>query len=285
MEVLLGGISSVLYGFADFLGGEAAKRAPAAAVVLWAGVLSFPLILIAALLVGGEARVSDYVLGAVAGMSGAVGLVSLFAGLGRGQAAAVAPTAAAVAAIVPVVVAVISGERPSLVAWAGVVVAVPAIVLSAWVADPGQSLRGSVGYGLAAGLGFGGFTAIIGLTGAGSNLLPLITSRASTMLAVLALAGLGVWRLVGFGSSPRLLVAGNAVLDVAQRAAREDGDAVIGLLAAEHRLVAGGLDFPDREVLVFGLGFLQAGHVGLRGGEPVEQVRQAHPQRVDVPGR
>ena len=64
------------------------------------------------------------------------------------------------------------------------------------------------------GLGFGGFTAIIGLTGAGSNLLPLITSRASTMLAVLALAGLGVWRLVGFGSSPRLLVAGNAVLDV-----------------------------------------------------------------------
>lgn len=214
MEVLLGGISSVLYGFADFLGGEAAKRAPAAAVVLWAGVLSFPLILIAALLVGGEARVSDYVLGAVAGMSGAVGLVSLFAGLGRGQAAAVAPTAAAVAAIVPVVVAVISGERPSLVAWAGVVVAVPAIVLSAWVADPGQSLRGSVGYGLAAGLGFGGFTAIIGLTGAGSNLLPLITSRASTMLAVLALAGLGVWRLVGFGSSPRLLVAGNAVLDV-----------------------------------------------------------------------
>jgi drug/metabolite transporter (DMT)-like permease len=214
VEVLLGGISSVLYGFADFLGGEAAKRAPAAAVVLWAGVLSFPLILIAALLVGGEARVSDYVLGAVAGMSGAVGLVSLFAGLGRGQAAAVAPTAAAVAAIVPVVVAVISGERPSLVAWAGVVVAVPAIVLSAWVADPGQSLRGSVGYGLAAGLGFGGFTAIIGLTGAGSNLLPLITSRASTMLAVLALAGLGVWRLVGFGSSPRLLVAGNAVLDV-----------------------------------------------------------------------
>ena len=124
MEVLLGGISSFLYGFADFLGGEAAKRALAAAVVLWAGVLSFPLILIAALLVGGEARVSDYVLGAVAGMSGAVGLVSLFAGLGRGQAAAVAPTAAAVAAIVPVVVAVISGERPSLVAWAGVVVVV-----------------------------------------------------------------------------------------------------------------------------------------------------------------
>jgi uncharacterized membrane protein len=214
VEVVLGGISSLLYGFADFLGGEGAKRAPAAAIVLWAGVLSFPLILVVALIVGGEADIADYLLGAAAGMAGAVGLVSLFAGLGRGHAAAVAPTAAAVAAVLPVVVAVIEGERPSALAWAGVAVAVPAIVLSAWVADPGESLRGSVGYGLAAGLGFGGFTAIIGLTDDASNLLPLITSRASTMLAVLMLTAFGVWRLVGFRSSPRWLVAGNAVLDV-----------------------------------------------------------------------
>jgi drug/metabolite transporter (DMT)-like permease len=214
VEVVLGGISSLLYGFADFLGGEGAKRAPAAAIVLWAGVLSFPLILVVALIVGGEADIADYLLGAAAGMAGAVGLVSLFAGLGRGHAAAVAPTAAAVAAVLPVVVAVIEGERPSILAWAGVLVAVPAIVLSAWVADPGESLRGSVGYGLAAGLGFGGFTAIIGLTDDASNLLPLITSRASTMAVVLVLTALGLWRLVGFGESPRILVAGNAILDV-----------------------------------------------------------------------
>ena len=34
------------------------------------------------------------------------------------------------------------------------------------------------------------------------------------MLAVLLLAGLGVWNLVGFGSVPRTVVLGNAVLDV-----------------------------------------------------------------------
>ncbi|HEU4915340.1 MAG TPA: hypothetical protein VFV13_02110 [Acidimicrobiia bacterium] len=214
MEVVLGGISSLLYGVADFLGGEGAKRAPAAAIVLWAGVLSFPLILVVALFVGGDARTSDYLLGGLAGIAGALGLVSLFAGLGRGRTAAVAPTAAAVAAVLPVMVAVIRGERPSLLAWVGVMVAIPAIVLSAWVADPGENLKGSVGYGLTAGLGFGGFTAIIGLTDPDSNLLPLITSRASTMLAVVMLTAFGVWRLVGFGSSPRLLVAGNAVLDV-----------------------------------------------------------------------
>ena len=212
--MILGGISSLLYGVADFLGGEGAKRAPAAAIVLWAGVISFPLILIVALIIGGEAGPRDLILGAAAGIAGAFGLVSLFAGLSRGNAAAVAPTAAAVAAVLPVLVAVIDGERPSTVAWIGVAVAIPAIVLSSWVADPGETQQGRFGYGLAAGLGFGGFTAIIGFTDPESNLLPLITSRASTMLAVLLLTGLGVWKLVGLGSVPGRLVIGNAVLDV-----------------------------------------------------------------------
>ena len=214
MEVILGGISSLLYGVADFLGGEGAKRAPAAAIVLWAGVISFPMILVVALVVGGDTGPVDLLLGAAAGIAGAVGLVSLFAGLSRGNAAAVAPTAAALAAVLPVIVAVVGGERPSTLAWVGVAVAVPAIVLSSWVADPGETPRGRFGYGLVAGLGFGGFTSIIGFTDPESNLLPLITSRAATMLAVLALTGLGVWKLVGFGSVPQRVVLGNAVLDV-----------------------------------------------------------------------
>lgn len=214
MEVILGGISSILYGLGDFLGGEGARRAPAAAIVLWAGVISFPMILVVAAVVGGEATIGDYLLGSLAGASGGLGLVFLFAGLGRGQAAAVAPVAAALAAVVPVVVAVIDGERPSTLSWVGVVVAVPAIVLSAWVADPGEVSRGSWLYGVAAGLGFGGFTAIIGFTSEESNLLPLVTSRLSTMLIVLLLAGLGIWKLSGFGSVPRSIVAGNALLDV-----------------------------------------------------------------------
>lgn len=214
MEVFFGGISSLLYGAADFLGGEGARRAPAAAIVFWAGAVSFPSILVVAFLVGGEAGTADYLLGALAGSSGAIGLVFLFAGLGRGRAASVAPVAAAVAAIVPVVVAVIQGERPSALAWLGVAVAVPAIALCAWAADSGEGERGGAGYGVVAGLGFGGFTALIRFTGAESNLLPLVTSRAATMLVVLGLSGLGVWRLTRFGSTPGRIVIGNAILDV-----------------------------------------------------------------------
>jgi len=214
VEVVFGGISSLLYGAADFLGGEGARRASAATIVFWAGLISFPLIVVVAWLAGGEATGVDYLLGALAGASGAIGLVFLFAGLGRGRAASVAPVAAAVAAVVPVVVAVVEGERPSLIAWLGVAVAVPAIVLSAWVADPGAADRGGAVFGLIAGLGFGGFTALIRFTGEESNLLPLVASRASTMLVVLVLSLVGVWKLTRFSATPRRIVVGNALLDV-----------------------------------------------------------------------
>lgn len=213
MGVLLGALSAVFYGAADFLGGEGAKRAPAPAVVLWSGVVSFPLVVVAALVAGGEAARSDWVIGALAGTSGALGLVSLFAGLARGRAASVAPVSAVLAAIFPVMAAVALGERPSALAWLGVAVAIPAVALSAAV---GSSLRAEgVAYGFAAGIGFGGYAVIIDLTAEGSRLLPLIPARAAAMAAVGVLALAGIWRVTGFTDVPRWIVAGNGVLDVA----------------------------------------------------------------------
>jgi uncharacterized membrane protein len=215
VEVILGGVSSLLYGVADFLGGEAAKRTPAAAVVLWSGVISFPVILVAALSLGGTANGSDYLFGALAGASGSFGLVFLFAGLGRGRAAAVAPVSAGLAAIFPVVIAVVNGERPSTLAWIGVAVAIPAIMLCAWVVDdPGDTAFGGFFYGVAAGLGFGGFTALIRFTDDASNLLPLIATRGATIVVVLVISLIGWWKVVGFDAIPGRLVAANAILDV-----------------------------------------------------------------------
>ena len=214
MEVVFGGISSLLYGVADFLGGEGAKRVSAASVVLWAGVVSFPILLLTAVLIGGDAAVSDYVFGLLAGALGGAGLILLFAGLSRGQAAAVAPVAAAVGAVVPVVFSLIEGETASTLAWIGVAIAVPAIMLCAWVTDPGDVPGGGLGYGLAAGLGFGCFSVLISLTSEESNLLPLIASRGATILVPLALAGVGMWQVSRFSRTPRALIATNAVLDV-----------------------------------------------------------------------
>ena len=214
MGVFLGAVSSLLYGVGDFLGGEGAKRVSAATVVLWAGVVSLPLITVAALLVGGAAEVSDIWWGAAAGASGALGLVTLFAGLGRGQAAAVAPAAAVLGGVFPLLIAVTGGESLSGLDWVGVLVAVPAIVLCSWVADPGEVPLGGVWYGLVAGFGFGGYTIFINLTSDGSGLLPLVPARAATMLVVAALAGARVWSVSSWRDSPRRIIVGNGLLDV-----------------------------------------------------------------------
>ncbi len=213
MEILLGGLSSLLYGVADFLGGEGAKRAPASSIVLWSSVVGFPLIVTTAFVVGGEATIADYALGVAAGGLGAVGLVMLFTGLARGRAAVVAPVAAALSALIPVAAGVLQGERPSGLAWVGVAVGIPAIVLSSWVEEDDGNARGGLWHGVSAGIGFGGFFVVISFTASESELLPLVTARAATMLVVLALAGFGIWRLVGWGSTPTTLVVANGVFD------------------------------------------------------------------------
>lgn len=215
MGILLGAVSALLYGIGDFLGGEGAKRAPAASIVLWAGLVSFPLIAALAVIAGGSATGGDLWLGAWAGAAGALGLVMLFAGLGEGRAAAVAPASAAVGAIIPVLFGVLGGERPSLLAWVGVFVAIPAVMLSSWVADSGGTTLGGIQYGVLAGIGFGGYAVILDRTSAASNLLPLVPARASTMVVILLIAGLGIWRVVGFRQVPPVIVVANGVLDLA----------------------------------------------------------------------
>lgn len=213
MGVLLGALSAIFYGVADFLGGEGAKRAPAPAIVLWSGVASFPFVVGAALLAGGRATPGDLAIGALAGGSGALGLVSLFAGLARGTAATVAPVSAVLAGVFPVLAAVALGERPSPLAWLGVALAVPAVALTAAV---GRRLRAEgLAHGLAAGLGFGGYAIVIDLTSETSRLLPLIPARAATMIVVAAVAVAGFWRVTGPREVPTGIVVGNGIFDVA----------------------------------------------------------------------
>lgn len=214
MGVLLGGLSSVLYGVGDFLGGEGAKRVSAATVVVWAGVVSFPLIAVSAFAFGGEVEMADLWLGVAGGTAGAFGLVALFAGLGKGQAAAVAPAAAVFSAVFPVLVALVVGDEMAISTWIGVAIAIPAIVLCSWVSDPGEVPLGGVWFGLAAGLGFGTYTVLLDLTSETSGLFPLIPARAATMTAVAVAGAFRLWKVAGPSAIPKGIVFGNGVLDV-----------------------------------------------------------------------
>src|SRR5205085_5565941 len=78
---------------------------------------------------------------------------------------------------------------------------------------------------------------------------------------------------------------GDAVLRFARLRAGEDRDAVVRFLAAVDGLVSGGTQLGERKVRILDLRFLQAGDLWLRPREPVDEVRQAHLQGIDVPGR
>jgi drug/metabolite transporter (DMT)-like permease len=214
VEVLLGAISSLLYGVADFIGGEGARKVTAATFVLWAAVFSFPLLVVISIIVGGTAGNSDYIFGTLAGMSGAVGLVLLFAGLAVGRAAVVAPTAAAIGAVIPVVAGIIGGDRPSPLAWFGVALAIPAIVLSAWAADEEGSEPNGFAYGFSAGIGFGGFAILIGMTADGSGLFPLAAARGAMILVIFGISLAGAWQIQRLSEAPIRLVLSNSIMDV-----------------------------------------------------------------------
>src|SRR5580692_10256404 len=156
MGILLGLVAAVLYGSSDFVGGVTSRRfGPLRVTVIGCAVAT--VLAWAALIASGgpEPSVRAIAWGLASGLGGGVGTLVLYRGLARGQMSVVGPVSALGAAVVPVVAGIAMGERPSLLAVAGVLVALPSIVL---VAASG-SARGKLGGGLFGGGLFDGLAA------------------------------------------------------------------------------------------------------------------------------
>lgn len=136
MTALLGLAAATCYGAADFLGGWASRRGGALPVVLWSQVAGLVVLLVAlAPLAGGPPPSAALVWGGAAGATVAGGLVVYFRGLARARMGVVTPITAVVTAAVPVCVGLAAGERPSLLAVAGVLLAVGAVALVSLASD------------------------------------------------------------------------------------------------------------------------------------------------------
>jgi drug/metabolite transporter (DMT)-like permease len=192
MGIALALAAAVLYGSSDFAGGLAARCLGPARVSVIGSAVACVLAWAVLLRSGGPGptfRAVGWGLGS--GLAGGTGTLVLYRGLARGQMSVVGPVSAVGAAVVPVLAGLAFGERPSLLAVAGVLVALPAIVL---VAASG-SVRGGLGQlggglrdGLIAGLAFG--VLFVGLAQAGphAGLWPVACEQTGTLLPVLAVA-------------------------------------------------------------------------------------------------
>ena len=78
---------------------------------------------------------------------------------------------------------------------------------------------------------------------------------------------------------------GQAGVYVLRFAAADDGDAVVGFLAAPNAVPAHHLQGGGGEFVLVELEFLQNEDIGLMVGQPVLHLRQAHVEGIDVPSR
>ena len=194
--------SAVLYGAADFTGGLATRRASTIPIVLLSqlsGLVS--LLLLMPLLEAATPTRLDMVWGAVAGLTGGIGVALLYRALAIGTMAVVAPTTAVCAVTIPVVVSVVLGERPPPLAVIGIVLGVVSIVLVSRQTTPveGASAGYSKGVGtaLASGVMIGFFFLALAQTHTDAGMWPLVASRSISVLlfGVAAIAGRSTIRM------------------------------------------------------------------------------------------
>lgn len=186
MGVLLGALSSLVLGTADFFGGKATQRADGFAVVFFGSLVALPVALIGALVIDGSFGWSNIALGLLAGVGSGIGLGSLYRGFAAASTSVVAPIAAVLSAFVPVAYDMFGGTRLSSVGLAGVVIGLAALALTTWSPEIAGRVTVGVGFGVVAGLGLGFGLTVLGQVSNDAGVWPVVGRR----ITVMAVAGI-----------------------------------------------------------------------------------------------
>ncbi|GGM28495.1 EamA family transporter [Dactylosporangium sucinum] len=184
--ILLAALSGLVWGVGDFSGGKASQRADALVVVVLSKAASLPLLLLYLMLIPASASLPALAWGAAAGVFGVLGMFVFYRALAGGAMAVVAPVSAVTTALLPVVVGLVSGERPGAVALTGAGCAIVAIGLVSLAPSTGARVtRGLIGLALLSGLMFGLFFTCLDRAGGDGGLWPVLGAQ----LAALAVGG------------------------------------------------------------------------------------------------
>ncbi len=174
------GLASALsWGAGDFSGGVASKRSNTFLVVLISQAIGGILLAGLALLFS-EQLISeqDLLYGAIAGVSGMVGLLGLYAGLASGRMSVIAPLTAVISVILPVIITTFTDGLPATTILIGFGIAIVAVwFLSAGGGRQGQIQRQELQFAILAGIGFSLFFVFIDRVNDGAVFWPLVAAR------------------------------------------------------------------------------------------------------------
>jgi len=201
---LYGILAAFAWGGGDFVGGIASRRLPTFFVVAASQSVALAILIPIALLSGQLIPDIDTLrVTAVAGITGGAGVLSLYHGFAHGKISVVASVAGTLAALIPVAVALASGETATPLRMAGFALAIIAIYIvstsadasTANAGDPGAHPDASSGaaafggalYGVTAGLCFAGFSLIFARVESESTLWLLTGLRVASVSALISL--------------------------------------------------------------------------------------------------
>jgi uncharacterized membrane protein len=201
MASILALVSSLLWGTADFLGGNLAKRYKALAVT---GVSQTMGLVVGVVIVIASGSYKNptlswngYFIPAIgAGIAGFLGLTSFYSGLATGRMGVVSPISS-LSAIIPLTVAFIGGERPKSIQFIGMAIA----LAGAFCASGPDIIKGlplkPLLYGVGAAVGFGTALTFMAQGSKTSSLLTMTAMRVIT-ISICALIALRYRSVGGF---------------------------------------------------------------------------------------
>ena len=177
----------------DFLGGLLTRRIAVLAVIVISQTAGLTVIAIAVGAAGEPAPDAEFIpYAAAAGLAGVCGLAAFYTALATGKMSVVAPISS-MAVLVPVVVGLATGDRPSAIQAAGAVMGIAGIVLAsreaAEEAPDDRLVAAGVGLALLSGLGFGSFFVGMDVAADHDPLWANLVNRGTSLsLALLAVA-------------------------------------------------------------------------------------------------
>lgn len=199
--------AAVAYGIADYAGGRATRDAPAESVTFIGQSTALILLLIVVPLTGAPLpSINDWVWSGLGGLGGAIALLAFYRAMSRGAMTIIAPVSAVVGLSIPVLIGLFQGERPAIIAYPGILIAVVAVALVGDVLDRHNLPTSWRTIGLAglAGVGFGLIFVCLAQTSTESGLWPLVGQRLISVPTVAIVAVIFKHRISLRGNMLRL---------------------------------------------------------------------------------
>lgn len=181
--------AAIFWGASDFCGGFASRKLNQFQVLLLTTVSSLLLLILFALIWReGLPSAGNIIIAVIAGISGSIGLAALYKGLSLGNSALVSPIAGVIGAIIPTLTGLFIEGLPGFWKLIGFVLSIVGIWLVTRSGDESEHTnQKGLGLALLAGVGFGGFLALIAQIEGEQVFTPLIFSKLAAIFLITVL--------------------------------------------------------------------------------------------------